>query len=235
MRHVPWLLALIVAAAAWPALPAAAPGAPPVPVGFRAAEGADFGALRDAGATAVKLVVNWSEIETRQGTWQWGALDDAVSAAVSAGLRVILVLSYTPKWASQASGAELLDPGIYARQPAKQLADWEAFVTATSSRFRDRVRDWQIWTARSLPLFRGTTREYVELLRSARVVIKAAGPAGQAAGRGESVPHRLRRLGRRGDGLHTDRSGHAGDTDRPPAICRIPHPAACPAVGLRRH
>ena len=177
MRHVPWLLALIVAAAAWPALPAAAPGAPPVPVGFRAAEGADFGALRDAGATAVKLVVNWSEIETRQGTWQWGALDDAVSAAVSAGLRVILVLSYTPKWASQASGAELLDPGIYARQPPKQLADWEAFVTATSSRFRDRVRDWQIWTARSLPLFRGTTREYVELLRSARVVIKAADPS----------------------------------------------------------
>src|SRR5947209_8573854 len=138
--------------------PSPAPAAPPVPVGVRAAEGADFGSLRSAGATAVKLVVNWSEVETRQGTFQWDALDDAVSAAQSAGLRVILVLSYTPKWASQATGGELLDPAIYAREPPKRIGDWETFVTAASSRYRDRVKDWQIWTARSLPLFRGTTR-----------------------------------------------------------------------------
>src|SRR2546425_8092242 len=142
MRCVPFLLMLILATA-WPALPASAPAAPPVPVGVRAAEGADFGALRSAGATAVKLVVNWSEVEARQGTFQWEALDDAVSAAQSAGLRVILTLSYTPKWASQATGGELLDPAIYAREPPKRIGDWEAFVTAASSRFRDRVKDWR--------------------------------------------------------------------------------------------
>jgi len=176
MRCVPFLLVLILAAA-WPALPASAPAAPPVPVGVRAAEGADFGALRSAGATSVKLVVNWSEVETRQGTFQWDALDDAVSAAQSAGLRVILILSYTPKWASQATGSELLDPAIYAREPPKRIGDWETFVTAASSRYRDRVKDWQIWTARSLPIFRGTTREYIDLLRSARVLIKLADPS----------------------------------------------------------
>src|SRR2546425_5782698 len=155
MRHVPLLLVLVLATAAWPALPASAPAAPPVPVGVRAAEGADFGALRSAGATAVKLVVNWSEVETRQGTFQWDALDDAVSAAQSAGLRVILVLSYTPKWASQATGGGLLDPAIYAREPPKRVGDWEAFVTAASARVRGRGKDWPSWTGRSLALFWG--------------------------------------------------------------------------------
>src|SRR2546425_8276598 len=159
MRHVPWLLVLSLATAAWPALPASAPAAPPVPVGVRAAEGADFGALRSAGATAVKLVVNWSEVETRQGTFQWDALDDAVSAAQSAGLRVILVLSYTPKWASQATGGEIPDPAIYARGPPKRIGGWGGFLTPASSRGRGRGKDRPIWTARRLPLLPGPTRE----------------------------------------------------------------------------
>src|SRR2546428_7220925 len=144
MRCVPSLLGLIPAAA-WPALPASAPAAPPVPVGVRAAEGADFGALRGAGATSVKLVVNWSEVETRQGTFQWEALDDAVSAAQSAGLRVILVLSYTPKWASLATGGGLLDPAVFARQPPKRIGGWETLVTPGSSPVRGPVQDLQIW------------------------------------------------------------------------------------------
>src|SRR3989449_7280728 len=143
MRSVPLLLVLILATAAWPALPASAPDAPPVPVGVRAAEGADFGALRSAGATSVKLVINWSEVEARQGTFQWEALDDAVSAAQSAGLRVILTLSYTPKWASQATGGGLLDPAIFAREPPKRVGGLGAFVTAGSARDRGRGQDWQ--------------------------------------------------------------------------------------------
>ncbi len=176
MRHLPLLFIVIMLATASPAFPAAQP-TPPVPMGFLAAEGADFGMLRAAGAAAVKLVANWSDIETRQGTLQWDVLDDAVSAARAAGLRVVLVLSYTPRWASPATGAELADPSIYTRQPPRRPEDWDAFVTAAVSRYHDRVRDWQIWTARGLPLFRGTTRQYIDLLRSARVIIKSVDPS----------------------------------------------------------
>lgn len=170
-------LALIIAATALPALPAPSPAAAPVPLGVRAAEGADFAALRGTGATAVKLVANWSEIEARQGTLQWDVLDGAVSAARAAGLRVVLVLSYTPRWASMATGAELADPSIYARQPPKLLTDWDAFVTSAASRYKDQVKDWQIWIGRGLPLFRGTTRQYLDLLQAARVIIKAIDPS----------------------------------------------------------
>ncbi len=177
MRYLPVLLGLIVAATAGPAFPTAVPVTPPVPIGFSAGEGADFGMLRGVGGSAVKLVANWADIETRQGMLAWGELDDAVNTARASGLRVVLVLFATPRWASAATGAELNDPSIYSRQPPQRLADWEAFVTAAASRYRDRVRDWQIWSARGLPLFRGTTSQYIALLRSARVIIKDADPA----------------------------------------------------------
>ena len=169
------VLALIVVVTAQPAL-VAAPAILPVPIGFSAGEGADFPMLRDVGASVVKLTADWSEIESRQGTRTWGGLDDAVNAARAVGLRVVLVLFGTPRWASPATGEELNDPSIYARQPPRRLEDWEAFVMAVAERYKDRVRDWQIWPGRGLSLFRGTTREYIALLRAARVFIKAADP-----------------------------------------------------------
>jgi hypothetical protein len=169
------VLALIAVVTAQPAL-VAAPAILPVPIGFSAGEGADFPMLRDVGASVVKLTADWSEIESRQGTRTWGGLDDAVNAARAVGLRVVLVLFGTPRWASPATGEELNDPSIYARQPPRRLEDWEAFVMAVAERYKDRVRDWQIWPGRGLSLFRGTTREYIALLRAARVFIKAADP-----------------------------------------------------------
>jgi hypothetical protein len=186
IRFLLLFLVVTIGIAAWPVQSAPGQAPPPVPLGFLAAEGADFFALRAAGAVAVKLVASWPEIEARQGAMLWEALDEGVNAARAAGLRVILVLSYTPKWASSATGAELLDPAIYERQLPKRIEDWETFVTTTASRYRDRVKDWQIWTGRSLSLFRGTMREYIALLRSARMIIKATDPSARIV---LSTPH----------------------------------------------
>lgn len=174
------VFALTVAAglllASLPSLAAVAPQVP-MPVGFVAAGGADFAGMRSAGATSVKLVADWSSIEKEKGQFNWEALDRAVAAASRAGLKVVLVPSYTPKWASLATGVELNDPAIYSRQPPKRIADWEAFVSATAAKYKGQVTDWQVWTALSLPLFRGTDREYLALLRAARAKTKAADPS----------------------------------------------------------
>ncbi len=145
-------------------------------VGFVAAEGADFAGLRRAGGTAVKLLADWSAIEPQAGQFVWKPLDEAVAAATNAGLRVIVILAYTPKWASLAQGPELTDSRIYSRQPARRIGDWEAFVSKAASRYKGKVRDWQVWTALSLPAFRGTAGEYLALLRAARVRTRASDP-----------------------------------------------------------
>ena len=172
-RPFAWLL---IAALALPSLAFAQAAAGGPALGFASA-GANFAALRSSGAVSVKLIADWSSLEPTKGRFAWKPLDDAIAGATAAGLRVVIVLTYTPKWASLATGAELNNPQIYSHQPAKRIADWEAFVTAIVGRYKTKVRDWQVWTALSLPLYRGTTSDYLALLRAARARSKAADPA----------------------------------------------------------
>jgi hypothetical protein len=149
----------------------------PFSTGFVAAGGGDFVAMRRGGASSVKLVADWSEIEPDRGAFDWKELDAAVAAATGAGLSVTLVLAYTPKWASLATGSELQDPAIWSRQPPKQIADWATFVAKAASRYKGRVKDWQVWTVLSLPIWRGTAREYQALVRAAKTATKGADAA----------------------------------------------------------
>lgn len=178
MRRRSVILSLLLVIGFLPASgwPVSGQQVPPVPLGFLAAEGADFAALRGAGGSAVKLVADWSFLEPEAGQFEWDALDEAVAAARTAGLRVVLVLAYTPRWASMATGPELTDPSTYSRQPPKRLADWEKFVSAIVTRYRSSVKDWQIWTSLGLPQFRGTVAEYLALLRAARARSRAIDP-----------------------------------------------------------
>lgn len=175
-------IVFVAAALAAPSFAVAQPAAPPAAavmtaVGAVAAAGADFAALRRSGATSVKLTVDWSVVEPTKGQFTWKSVDDTVDAATAAGLSVVAILAYTPKWASLATGIELSNRDIYSRQPPRRVADWEAFVAAAVGRYKTKVKDWQIWTALNLPLFRGTASEYLTLVRAARAKSKAADPA----------------------------------------------------------
>jgi len=170
------LALLIITLLTVPVLSGRAQGQPAVPfsTGFAAAGGADFAAMRRGGAASVKLLADWSEIEPDRGAFDWKELDAAVAAATRAGLSVTLVLAYMPKWASLATGSELRDPAIWSRQPPKRIADWENFVAKAASRYKGRVKDWQVWTVLSLPIWRGTAREYQALVRATKTHTKTA-------------------------------------------------------------
>lgn len=128
---------------------------------------------RGAGLRAIKIVADWSVIEAQRGSPAWGDLDRAVALAEHEGLAPVVVLAYTPRWASLGTGADLQRAEIYSRQPPRDVADWDRFVGAVAARYRGRVRDWQVWTQLGLPLFRGTGTEYLSLLRAARTRLKA--------------------------------------------------------------
>lgn len=169
---------ILVVVMVLPALPsAAAPvAALPVPTAFVASGGADFPAMRRSGARAVRLLADWSALEPDRGAFQWQELDRSIAAAARAGLAVTLTVAFTPKWASLATGAELNDPAIWSRQPPKRVEDWQRFVETAARRYRGRVRDWQIWTVISLPVWRGTAKEYFALVVAAKTATRAADP-----------------------------------------------------------
>ncbi|MDQ7850306.1 MAG: hypothetical protein QN152_05200 [Armatimonadota bacterium] len=137
--------------------------------------------LRQAGVRTVKLTADWSAIEPARGKLSWADLDLMVETARRAGLQPVVVLTFTPTWASLAQGAEARDPLVATRMPPRQIADWERFVGAAVRRYRDRVRDWQVWTTPALPHFRGTASEYLALLVGARRASQAADPTSRIA------------------------------------------------------
>ncbi len=142
---------------------------------------AAFLPLRRAGVRTVKIAADWSAIEPARGRLSWADLDLAVEAARRAGLQPVVVLAFTPVWASLAQGAEARDPLVATRMPPRQMADWERFVGAAVRRYRDRVREWQVWTTPALPHFRGTASEYLDLVVAARRASQAADPQSRIA------------------------------------------------------
>ena len=176
MRTLVAVVLLLLLAA--PAVPPFAAGQPAAagPYGFVITGDPDFAAIRRAGGRAVKIVADWSAIEPERGALRWTELDATIRAAGAAGLAVTVVLAYTPRWASIATGIELRDRAIFSRQPARRMDDWEAFVRRAVTRYRSRVKDWQVWTVLSLPVWRGTPKDYVRYLIATRKSTKAADP-----------------------------------------------------------
>jgi hypothetical protein len=157
----------------------ASPGIPLL--GLVSSDTGAYAAAKGSGVRAVKIVADWSAIEPERGRASWIALDQVVAAAVREGLTPVIVVSYTPRWASIGSGAELTRPEIYSRQPPRDVREWERFVGAAAERYRGRVAEWQMWTQLGLPLFRGTGSEYLALLQAARARIRAVDPNARVA------------------------------------------------------
>ena len=188
MRTLAAAVALLILM--FPAPPPFAAGQPATPgsFGFVSTGNLDFAAIRRAGGRAVKITADWSEIEAERGAFRWTDLDAAIRAAGAAGLTVTVVLAYTPQWASIGAGVELKDRAIFSRQPARHLEDWEAFVRKAVTRYRTRVKDWQVWTALSLPAWRGTPKDYIRYLTATRKSTQAADPQSRVV---LATPHGL--------------------------------------------
>lgn len=171
MRYL--VAALIVALLPLPAL--AQTGAPPAAgmFGIDLDPGLDPTSIAREGVRWIRTTADWSTVEPAPTKFSWQDLDRTVDRATGAGLRVVVVLANTPKWAA-------LDPAapeaVWRHQPPRNLSDWQRFVATAAGRYRGRVAAWQIEPALDLALFRGTVRDYLDMLHAARLAIRQADP-----------------------------------------------------------
>jgi hypothetical protein len=101
-----------------------------------------FGSTRlwDAG-------VQWRQVETSPGVYNWRGLDSLVSTAQAHHVQVTLVLAMTPSFAGPA-----------ANQAPTDLADYAAYVRAVMKRYRDfqgsrGIAAYQVWNEGNIRLF----------------------------------------------------------------------------------
>lgn len=134
----------------------------------------------------------WCVVEPERGRFFWDATDRALREARRQGVEVLGVLGYPPAWASTYSEAERerlkipAKPGTYSRNPEryqpKNIEDWKAYVRAVVERYRGQVKYWEIYNEVDFhppakhATFSGTTKDYLELLRSAHGIIREIDP-----------------------------------------------------------
>jgi hypothetical protein len=106
-----------------------------------------------SGVETVRTNFDWETTEPRQGVYQWGALDNIVTAAAAHGLQLLPIVEFTPRWASSHKSS------AWNEYAPKRTSTYAAFVTQLVVRYgpngsfwranptltRDPIRYWQIW------------------------------------------------------------------------------------------
>ena len=87
--------------------------------------------------------VNWRQIETSNGVFNFTHLDAEVAAARAHGARVLLVLGQTPRFHSTKPGKRG-SYGLGAASMPTQTA-WTNYVFKVVNRYKGRGVDYQVW------------------------------------------------------------------------------------------
>lgn len=190
-RLVPGLLVAAIAVMSTGCHPAPAP--PPTwgsdAVGFSpgadllwmtpAEQARELDAMADAGATWLRLDFPWPSLQPSPDEWNWAPFDRAVAAAHARGLKVLGLLSYSPRWAR--------------RTPSAGVApfDTAAFATFAGTSVRHfgprGVNHWEVWNEQNLERSWGAppdARAYSRALLAASAAIRAADPGATVLGGG---------------------------------------------------
>jgi len=121
--------------------------------------------------------VAWPQLEPNKGDWHFETLDKYVQLAQQHHVEILLTLGLTPQWAStRPQEASDYKPGN-AAEP-KDMRDWQDYVRAVATRYKGKIRDYEIWNEPNRKQdFSGDVHTMVELTRQASEIIKQVDPS----------------------------------------------------------
>ncbi|EIP98532.1 beta-1,4-xylanase [Opitutaceae bacterium TAV1] len=156
-------------------------------------------AMQKAGYRTLREMQNflWFRVEPEPGRFDWTELDRVVDQLEAAGHDILAVLGNPPTWAAERPSPEIIAGHQNAAMPnrwkPRSLEEWENYVFAVVSRYRGRVKQWEIWNEVDFHppgrpgSFSGTTQDYFNLLRAAFIQIRRADPAARVLTSGFSL------------------------------------------------
>jgi hypothetical protein len=124
----------------------------------------EFALMRRAGIRWARTDFDWTTVQPRQGVWDFAMIDATVNKAEQAGIEILPILAYDVAWA---------------RPAYKHLDAWLDYVRKTVSRYKDRLRYWEVWNEPDLEQFWHETPDpanYTLLLKATYEEIKRIDP-----------------------------------------------------------
>jgi hypothetical protein len=124
----------------------------------------------------------WAQLEHDKGGWDWKMLDRTVDLADQHGVEVLYTLGRSPHWASarpndRGNGRNPnIEPGGMAEP--RDLEDWRNYVRKVATRYKGRIKTYEIWNEPNLANFyTGTPEAMLNLAREAYTVLKQVDPS----------------------------------------------------------
>ena len=140
--------------------------------------------LAELGVRRARLQSGWARTEKEKGKYDFAWLDRIVDELTRRGVEPWISLSYgNPIYAAACDGEQdYTGQKMNPLHSPEGLAAWRAYVTATVTRYRDRVRVWEVWNEPDCKHFfrplEGKTwiDEYLDLLKVTAETVRAAQP-----------------------------------------------------------
>lgn len=136
-----------------------------------------FAKMESLGVRWVRWNTHWITLEPKAGSYDWSSLDEIVAAAGKHDLKLLITLRAISTWGSIRVPANAMKGGYHATTPPKSVGQYDAWVTATTSRYKGKVAAWQIENEPNAKAFwDGTRDEYITLLNAGYAAAHAGDP-----------------------------------------------------------
>jgi len=114
----------------------------------------------------------WADLEPQKGQWKWDKLDDDLAVAERHNTPLLMTLGLSPKWASARPDEKFNGRGGVTAEP-KDMQDWRNYIRTIATRYRGRIRYWEVWNEpNGKDFYTGTPEKLAELAKEAYETFK---------------------------------------------------------------
>lgn len=135
--------------------------------------------LPPLGAKKIRLQAGWAKCEKVKGVYDWAWLDNVIDYAVANKIEPWLETSYGNPIYEGGGGTNLLNSLMTSPEG---YAAYDRWVAAMVTRYKDRVREWEIWNEPDHPMQKITPETIAELNIRTADIIKRIQPIARIAG-----------------------------------------------------
>ncbi len=130
------------------------------------------------GALGKKNATSWRYLQESPGGYHWEPLDRYVEAAESHHVSAMYTFGQTPQWASSNPRAKCLGQGhLGCSAPPANIQHWINYVTAVVTRYKGRIRFYELWNEPgNVGEWSGSYEDMVTLAKHAYRIIKSIDP-----------------------------------------------------------
>ncbi len=137
----------------------------------------DLNMIQAMGFGWVKQEFAWRDIEgAKKGAFDWSRADAVIYAANAKRIDILARLDNAPDWAAPGC----FNPAKSTMGPPKKTQDWLDFLTAFATRYKQRVRAYEIWNepnlAREWCNAAPNPAAYAQFLKASYAAVKAVDP-----------------------------------------------------------